>query len=176
MLRRTTRLLILAVTTAAILSTGSPASHGYTATGCRWGTKSPTISTRNVHGKYSTAFYSAQSNINARTPVTLNTTADGALWWAWNGNYGSSGWEGLSSWGCRSGKVTGGNSRVNNTYLAGAPSGQIKVVWLHELSHVFGLGHVNSKKRVMYTSASEAYKNGVRSLTSDEIAGYRHLY
>lgn len=171
---KTTYLLIL--TSASILWAGSPTSHGYTTTGCRWGTKSPTISTRNVHGTYNSALYSARSNINARTPVTLNTTYEGALWWAWDGSYGSSGWEGISSWSCRSGKVTGANSRVNETYLAGAPSGQIKVVWLHELSHVFGLGHVNSKKRVMYTSASEAYRNGVRSLTSDEIAGYRNLY
>lgn len=130
----------------------------------------------NVSGIYSAPFLSARADINAKTPVNISTTEEGALWWASSGTYGNTGWEGLATWTCSGGKATGANSKLNNTVLAGKPAARIKVVWLHELSHVFGLGHSNSKSRVMYTSASEAYLSGVRTLTSDEIAGYNYLY
>ena len=51
----------------------------------------------------------------------------------------------------------------------------MRVLWLHELSHVWGLGH-STINTVMYTSASSAYYNGVRYLTSDDINGYNSLY
>lgn len=154
----------------------APEANAFTTTGCKWGTTSPTISTQNVSGIYITPFANARNDINSLTPVTLNTTADGAFWWAWNGKYGATGWEGLATWTCSSGKVTGANSKLNDYYLASAPSARIKVVWLHELSHVFGLGHVTTVTRVMYSSASTAYNNGVRTLTADETNGYNYLY
>jgi predicted Zn-dependent protease len=65
------------------------------------------------------------------------------------------------------------------TYLPSSSNSHVprlKVVWLHELGHSIGLGHVSTLKRVMYTSASDAYFAGVTSLTSDEIAGVNSIY
>ncbi len=151
-------------------------ANAYTLTGCKWETKSPIISSRGVTGIYTTPLREARLDINSKTPVNLKQSAYGTAWWAFNGDYGNTGWEGLAVWNCRNGKVLSASSRLNNTFLSGKPAAQIKVVWLHELSHVFGLNHVTSINRVMYTSASAAYHHGVRSLTSDEIAAYEHLY
>ena len=71
------------------------------------------------------------------------------------------------------------DAKLNMYYLPGTSTTDVerlRVVWLHELGHGLSLGHVANNTAVMYTSASQAYFNGVRYLTSDEIAGINSVY
>lgn len=86
-------------------------------------------------------------------------------------------WEGITytTWDS-SNKLTSAISQLNKHYCDNYADATKRVVWLHELGHGWGLGHVTATKRVMYKSASGAYKAGVRALTSDEINGINALY
>lgn len=82
-----------------------------------------------------------------------------------------------ANWSNFLGATTACNMRVNQYYLSGSePTARLKVVWAHEAGHCLGLNHVAESNRVMYSSASRAYFNGVRGLTADEINGINALY
>lgn len=105
-------------------------------------------------------------------------TTSGPTFTAANNNYGATGWEGHNEWNCLFANTTSSVARVNDYYAANLISNaaRIKMIWLHEVGHGLGLGHVSTVARVMYTSASGAYNAGVRTLTSDEIKGINALY
>ncbi len=155
-------------------------ANAYTTTGCKWGSGTIKVDTRYVNGHFFTAIKQAISNYTSATDVTMSyVDASGPGLKAQNADYGYTGWEGRADWTCALGRYIGVTAKINMTYLPGTSSTDVprlKVVWLHELGHSIGLGHVSTVKRVMYTSASTAYSNGVRSLTSDEIAGVNALY
>ena len=153
----------------------------YTTSGSKWSARSQTVSfyQTSVKGNYLSGLRQAAANYNASTDarVTLTATLRGGKWSAIAQNYGATGWEGQSTWYKSGGVTTKATSKVNIKYAASFNAARMKVLWLHELGHVWGLGHVSSIRHVMYTSASAAYLNGgVRSLTSDEIAGINKLY
>ncbi|WP_289093880.1 matrixin family metalloprotease [uncultured Bifidobacterium sp.] len=155
----------------------SPA-HAYTYSGSRFSSKSTTVTVNELMtGNYVTAINQAASDINSNTDVTFYTSNTGASWSALTQNYGATGWEGQSTWSYGvSGYTSLASSKINTYYIpSNTPVAQMRVLWLHELSHVWGLGHSNINT-VMYTSASAAYRNGVRYLTSDDINGYNSLY
>lgn len=155
-------------------------ASAYTTNGCKWGSAAIKVDTRFVNGRFYTAIKQAISNYTAATDVTMSyVDASGPGLKAENGDYGYTGWEGQASWSCALGRFIGVTARLNMTYLPSTSNSHIprlKVVWLHELGHSIGLGHVSTLKRVMYTSASAAYSAGVTSLTSDEIAGVNSIY
>ncbi|RWZ68093.1 matrixin family metalloprotease [Labedella populi] len=171
--------VVSALALAVALVAVPTSANAYTHTGLRWATPNLRIDTSGASGASKTALSSAISHISDRTDVLLlGTSATDPTWKARNGNYGATGWEGLNSTTQLAGRTLSSLSRVNTHYVANTTANQarIRVIWLHELSHGLGLGHVTSKTRVMYTSASVAYNNGVRNLTSDEINGINTLY
>lgn len=155
-------------------------ANAYSTNGCKWGSATIKVDTRYVNGKFFTAIKQAISNYTSATDVTMSyVDASGPGLKAENGDYGYTGWEGQASYTCALGRFIGVTARLNMTYLPSSSASHVprlKVVWLHELGHSIGLGHVSTLKRVMYTSASAAYSAGVRSLTSDEIAGVNSIY
>lgn len=117
--------------------------------------------------------------INQQTDVNFSwTDSTSPSWKAYAADYGATGWEGQSQWNVVLGSTRSASSKLNTRYLStGMPFDRLKVVWLHELCHVWGLGHVSGINHVMYQSASDAYlRGGVRTLTSDEKNGINNLY
>lgn len=168
-----------ALLTGATFIPAAPAL-AYTTNGCVWSGSSLRINSSGVSGSYLSGLTSAISNYNIRTDVTLTrTTASGPVFTARTSNYGATGWEGRAQVNCLSGKAStrSASSQINTHYVkSSAPLNRIKVLWLHELGHSLGLGHVSSKYRIMYPQAVVPYNNGVTALTTDEINGINALY
>ena len=176
--RRATRWIIpIALAVSFGLATPSPA-NAYATTGCKWPSSTLTIQVNpSVTGKYSTTLISAAANYRSSTDLKLSTsTTQRGSFQADAGNYGADGYEGYTNWVCGFGVTTNASSRVNSHYLGSAANARVQVVWLHELGHAVGLNHVSSTARVMYSSATTAYNNGVRNLTNDEVNGVNSLY
>lgn len=168
---------VIAIVSGLVLAPN--AALAYTTTGCKWSTPNLTIDVSLTNGVFRTAINSALNNYTLGTDVNLtSTTSTGPSFTARNTNYGATGWEGQNYYVCPFGNTTSSQARINQYYLFGTSDqeGRIRVVWLHEIGHGLGLNHVTSSSRVMYTSASQAFFNGVRNLTSDEIAGINSLY
>lgn len=73
--------------------------------------------------------------------------------------------------------VTWARSKVNTAYIPVSTTvSRIKILWLHELCHVWGLGHTTNPRTVMYWNVATPYANGISSLTSDEINGINSIY
>lgn len=169
--------LFAAVVLAAVNAAVTAPANAYTTTGCKWPTGN--LGVRNTLGAGTTrdALTAALNNYTVGTDVNLTQTSNNNEPFRTESyNYGATGWEGQSSWGCTAGITYSNLAKLNSYYLSTAPEGQKRVVWLHELGHGLGLGHVTTVARVMYTSASSAYGAGVRNLTSDEVAGINALY
>lgn len=157
---------------------GSAPASAYVKNGCKWPASNLTIQVNSsVTGKYSTALANAAANYRNSTDLNLYTsTTKRGSFQADVANYGADGYEGFTNVACPLGVTTNASSRVNTHYLSSAVTARVQVVWLHELGHAIGLNHVTSTARVMYTSATTAYNNGVRSLTSDEVNGVNSIY
>lgn len=154
-------------------------AYAWTTSGSHWNGSTQRISLVQLYGNYQAGVVNAISSIDSKTDVHFSfTTASGPSWTARVNNYGNTGWEGQSTWSYYLGATHSGDSKLNMYYLnPNTPVARLKVVWLHELCHVWGLGHVDSINSVMYKSASDAYtRGGVRDLTSDEINGMNALY
>lgn len=177
---RSAKLAALLVLSLVMLAAAARPANAYATTGCRWGSSVVRIDTRYVNGYFFTAIKEAIANYSNSTDLTVSYEDNaGPNFTARNASYGYTGWEGLNTTSCFLGTMWTSDAKLNMAYLAGATSSEIprlRVVWLHELGHGFGLGHVASSSRVMYTSASSAYFNGVRYLTSDEINGINSIY
>lgn len=176
--RRIAGLTASTLLAAAFGIAGSAPASAYVTTGCKWPASSLTIQVNpSVTGKYSTTLVGAAANYRNSTDLKLYTsTTQRGSFQADVGNYGADGYEGYTNWVCGFGVTTNASSRVNTYYLGSAVNARIQVVWLHELGHAVGLNHVTSTARVMYSSATTAYNNGVRNLTSDEVSGVNSLY
>lgn len=177
--RRRIRRTALAVVLGLFVGLGVAVPAGaYTTTGCKWPSTNITIRQNLVNGNFRTALGQARANYDNSTDLSVSLTDNsGPTFTAVNSNYGATGWEGQNSWVCGFGVTTSSQARLNQYYLSGLePIARLKVVWLHELGHGFGLNHVSTVTRVMYTSASAAYNAGIYGLTSDEINGINALY
>lgn len=172
-------LLFVAVIVVQLSVVSIDTAYAYTLTGQKWASSSKVIDGSALSGNYSSALNSANAQFNAKTDVTISRSSSSTDWTALTGNYGNTQWEGYSTWNytTSTGKITSAISRVNTQYASSYSLGCLKVLWEHELCHVWGLGHVSSYYRVMYQSASDAYNLGsVHNLTSDEISGINSLY
>lgn len=170
--------VVAAVITVLFCFMNSAEAYAYAYSGSRWSSSYQAVTVNfTITGNYLTAINQAVSNIDSSTHVRFETSGVGATWSAITQNYGNTGWEGQATWSYGiSGKTSLAASKINTYYIpASVEVARMRVLWLHELSHVWGLGHSN-RNTVMYTSASIAYSNGVRYLTSDDINGYNSLY
>lgn len=177
--RRPVAAMASAIALVSGLVLAPTSASAYTTTGCKWSSPNLTIDVSLTNGVFRTAINSALNNYTLGTDVNLtSTTSTGPSFTARNTNYGATGWEGQNYYVCPFGNTTSSQARINQYYLFGTSDqeGRIRVVWLHEIGHGLGLHHVTSSSRVMYTSASQAFFNGVRNLTSDEVAGINSLY
>lgn len=158
----------------------APDAGAYTRSGCTWDSPSQKIETSGVGASYIGGLRYAKENYNARTDVELTLTkADGPRWTAATGDYGATGWEAIANWNsnCETSGTYICRMRVNKYYVpATAGAARHKVIWAHEMGHCLGLNHVSASNHVMYTSASTAYRAGVRGLTADEVTGINALY
>lgn len=173
----TSALATVALAVGAAVVPALPAA-AYTTTGCKWNSANLNIDYRYVNGNFRSGIQQAASNYTYSTDTNLTLVdSSGPTFTAQNNNYGATGYEAQATWNCVGGWTYSGQARVNQYYLNGTePLTRLKVVWAHELGHMLGLGHVSGTNRVMYTSASTAYNNGVTGLTSDEINGINALY
>lgn len=168
--------VVLLASVALVTAVVGPAS-AYTTTGCDWGTLNIKVDGSYANGTFSTALDQAISNYYGSTVLYLQRqNSSGNSFKAENSSYGATGWEGYTNWSCLYGTTHSATSRLNQYYLGSAVTARLKVVWLHELGHGLGLNHVSSVYHVMYPSATTAYNNGVRALTSDEITGINTIY
>lgn len=155
-------------------------AYAYTTNGCVWSSKSLRINSSGVSGNYLSALTTAISNYNVRTDVSLTrTTASGPVFRARVDNYGKTGWDGRAQVNCLAGTVStrSATAQINSYYLKSSTNtNRLKVLWLHELGHSLGLGHVSSSYRIMYHKTSTVYNNGVTALTTDEVNGINALY
>lgn len=172
--------IALIVAIALSLSTMSQSAFAYTKSGGKWASSTQKVCvTPSVTGAYKTQLKNALANYTAFTDVTMSaSTSTSVPWKACTVNKSSVSWEGITyTTKNSSNRYTYASSQLNKHFCDNYKDGVKKVVWLHELGHGWGLGHVSSVKRVMYTSASKAYSSGgVRALTTDEIAGINALY
>ena len=162
----------------ALALTPDPAL-AYAKTGHTWSSSSRNVLIlSSVTGTYKTQLTSSIADYNAIRDVKMSVTSiANNPWKASLVRNSSVNWEGITytKWNA-SGKLTSAICQLNRHYCDSYTAARKKVVWLHELGHGWGLGHVASTKRVMYKSASAAYKAGVHALTSDEINGINALY
>lgn len=157
----------------------SPA-QAYVSNRCKWCSQPIKVDSRYVNGNFYTAIKQAIANYDSATDISMTyVDASGPGFSARNASYGATGWEGNTTWNCVLKKFNSADAKLNMYYLPGTSTTDVerlRVVWLHELGHGLSLGHVANNTAVMYTSASQAYFNGVRYLTSDEIAGINSVY
>lgn len=155
-------------------------AHAYSFTGYKMPKAIQTIyHGAGVSGKYKTALDSACAAYTKKTKVSLKKAAGAnVVWQAKVANYGNTKWEGLTTINkANSNKVIAScESKVNTRYVSGKNSSYLAVLWMHELGHGWGLGHVPINKYVMYTNVATPYAGGVRTLTGDEIAGINKRY
>lgn len=169
--------IFLAVLTVTPIT---PKADAYTLTGQKWSSSHIKMYNRaNVTGKYRNSVNEALREYNKLTSVNLSIKNNSET--AWNNRVKSRNdveWEARSTW--KYDESTGVISKVlctmNEYYADSYSQNKIKVVWEHEFGHSLGLDHVSGVKHVMYQSASTAFKNGVTTLTKDEINGINKLY
>ncbi|MCJ1715762.1 matrixin family metalloprotease [Microbacterium sp. M1A1_1b] len=175
--RRLGTITATAVAVAAALIAIPNVAHAYAYEGPKWPSGNLRIYMNTTSGNYRTAINQASANYTSATDVNLtNTTAGGPTFSAADVNNGADGYEGFTNWFSPNGRTESAHAILNRYYLAGKPTAQLKVVWLHELGHGLGLAHVGPLARVMHDPASGAYGAGVRNLTSDEVAGINNKY
>lgn len=154
-----------------------PVASAYSYSKSHWLNKNQVVMLMaTVKGNYLTSAKQAVSNINSATKVGFSTGTR-MVRQATSQNFGKNGWEGQSAYTfLASGYTKDAVSRVNTYYMKSSyPVARMRVLWLHEFSHCWGLGH-STINTVMYKSASDAYNNGVRYLTSDDIKGINSRY
>lgn len=160
-----------------LIITITPDAQAYSYSNSHWSSKSQVVTLLGtVKGNYLAAAKQAVSNINSATKVSFSAGSR-LSWQATSQNYGKTGWEGESSYTFLvSGYTKTAISKVNTYYIgSSSPVARRRVLWLHEFSHVWGLGH-SSPNTVMNSSASAAYSRGVRYLTADDIQGINSRY
>lgn len=161
--------------TAGLVLSAAPAM-AYTHTGCHWITGNLGIRNTLSPGTSRDALNQAIATWSNVSDVNLVSTQNNEPFRTESYNYGATGWEGQASYSCVPGFMTSVLAKLNSYYTNNYPTARKKVIWLHELGHGLGLGHVTVSTRVMYTSASTAYLNGTRNPTSDDINGVNALY
>lgn len=173
------RAFLTALSCIVLLHSFTTPAEAYERNGIKWPFPTQIISAyTDVTGNYSTALNQAITNFNTSTQVHLSRH-DGAPWVAQVQSYGAVDWEGMSKTNTGNGvyTVTWARSKVNTAYIpASTAVSRIKILWLHELCHVWGLGHTTNPRTVMYWNVATPYANGISSLTSDEINGINSIY
>jgi hypothetical protein len=170
-----------ALTTLVIIGmvgVASPA-HSYTLIGNRWKSSYLYVDTSAISGNTQTLVNNSLADYRAATQVTvLPSDATTSMFRVREGDWGASGWEGITNVVTSGGFITQTTSALNAWYLpAGTPNAQLQVVWTHELGHALGLNHTTlGVNHVMYSYATGAYLSGVRKLTADDINGINYLY
>ncbi|OZG56501.1 hypothetical protein AEAE_0989 [Aeriscardovia aeriphila] len=142
-----------------------------------------------VSGVYSTALNQAIDNYNTQTHVHLSRNNNGKML-AQARYYGGTNWIGFKDGSQNVAgytnsdadkyprkRITWADVMLNKSIIRpSTPIGKVRLIWLHELGHAWGLGHSDYVHTVMYANADQSYKSGVEYLTTDDVRGINSKY
>ena len=160
-----------------VLALSATPAEAYTTTGCKWASSTAKYA-NNTPSSYNTAVSSAASAWTSATDINWVTGSSGVVAYVVAGNYGASGYEGLTTWICNwAGTYQNLNIQLNRHYMDSHNAARKKAIVMHEFGHALGLNHSSVRGYpVMATSPSNSYLNGTTSLKPDDIAGANFLY
>ncbi|WHS50226.1 matrixin family metalloprotease [Rothia sp. SD9660Na] len=170
---------ILLASTAILLTQNI--AKAYSLHGAKQEGKYLKIELVNMNEKYRLAAITAGISYCLNTHITVHADIHpgGSRFTASHGNFGKTGWEARATWrtGFRSNIIKSGSIHMNEAYCNSMNGLNLRVVTMHEIGHLLGLGHSKLQNAIMYTSASHAFlRHNTFTPTNDDKAGLRKLY
>lgn len=168
--------------TAALVAAPASSAQAWVSEGCKMGTRNVTYQSSQPTA-YATAVSASVTSWNNSTSVlTLSKVSSGGKIAVVVGGYGSTGWDGLTSYQCTIGYFDGQVlARINRTYTDSYSTNKRRSVITHELGHSIGLAHNNARAcdvmAVMYYETQGRYDScNVYTPRADDITGINALY
>jgi hypothetical protein len=171
----------LGLALALLVLSVQPPAFAANFTGCKW-PSAAIFFKNNFSGAYLTQGNDATQNWSNATVISLFQVTSNPDFTQINGNYGSTGWEGLTSWSCSGGiMVKGALIQINEFYANAHPPNKKQALIAHELGHVVGLAHRTtstcSNRSLMFPTVNGIFDVcGIYTVQPDDAAGTDTLY
>lgn len=167
--------LLIASLAAVLPATGA---NAYVLIGTKWPSGSQQYE-NNATSAYVSSATAAISSWNSSTQLNLQGSSSAQPLRLFVVNYGAAGYDGVTliTVNALTGYFYKADVTLNTHYASSFPTNRKRAVWVHEIGHGVGLGHVSSGKQLMNSCASCVYSSyGYYTPQSDDIAGANFLY